>query len=86
MSTKTHSTTPSALLTSRFLLNRDEHRVGRGQAIDRCSVLNFPWHVRCSMVAMTVAIQLETSQTFDDGFFFQRLTLIDICCGPPIAA
>jgi hypothetical protein len=38
------------------------------------------------MVAMTVAIQLETSQTFDDGFFFQRLTLIDICCGPPIAA
>jgi len=23
------------------------------------------------------------SQEFDDHRFFQRLTLIDICCGPP---
>lgn len=25
----------------------------------------------------------KASQKFDDSHFFQRLTLIDICCGPP---
>jgi hypothetical protein len=25
----------------------------------------------------------RSSQKFDDSHFFQRLTLIDICCGPP---
>ncbi len=35
---------------------------------------------------MAIAFKLEASQTFDDSFFFQRLTLIDICCGPPSAA
>ena len=32
---------------------------------------------------VAVANQIETSQKFDDSCFFQRLTLIDICCGPP---
>jgi hypothetical protein len=39
------------------------------------------WHVRCSTDNMTIA--LNTSRQFDDSHFFQRLTLIDICCGPP---
>jgi hypothetical protein len=32
---------------------------------------------------MTIAAPLQISQQFDDSRFFQRLTLIDICCGPP---
>jgi hypothetical protein len=33
--------------------------------------------------SMTIALQDSCSQDFDDSHFFQRLTLIDICCGPP---
>jgi len=33
---------------------------------------------------MAIFVKTKTSQTFDDSHFFQRLTLIDICCGPPI--
>jgi len=32
-----------------------------------------------------MAITTHLSQEFDDTCFFQRLTLIDICCGPPSA-
>lgn len=32
---------------------------------------------------MAIFDKNKTSQTFDDSRFFQRLTLIDICCGPP---
>jgi hypothetical protein len=32
---------------------------------------------------MTIVTRTRTSQPFDDSHFFQRLTLIDICCGPP---
>jgi hypothetical protein len=34
------------------------------------------------MVVETINLR---SQEFDDSCFFQRLTLIDICCGPPVA-
>jgi hypothetical protein len=33
---------------------------------------------------MTIALHDSCSQDFDDSHFFQRLTLIDICCGPPM--
>jgi len=33
---------------------------------------------------MTIAQCMQISQAFDDSHFFQRLTLIDICCGPPV--
>jgi hypothetical protein len=32
---------------------------------------------------MIIEVIYTASQEFDDSFFFQRLTLIDICCGPP---
>jgi hypothetical protein len=32
---------------------------------------------------MTIDLKFSYSQDFDDSLFFQRLTLIDICCGPP---
>jgi hypothetical protein len=35
---------------------------------------------------MVIAPTTLCSQDFDDSFFFQRLTLIDICCGPPVLA
>jgi hypothetical protein len=44
------------------------------------------WHVQCWRVGMAVFIKTKSSQKFDDSHFFQRLTLIDICCGPPIQA
>jgi hypothetical protein len=44
------------------------------------------WHVRCLRVGMAVFIKTKSSQKFDDSHFFQRLTLIDICCGPPVQA
>jgi len=34
--------------------------------------------------SMAIFVKTKASQTFDDSHFFQRLTLIDICCGPPI--
>jgi hypothetical protein len=34
---------------------------------------------------MTIVVNHPISQDFDDSRFFQRLTLIDICCGPPDA-
>jgi hypothetical protein len=42
------------------------------------------WHVQCLRVGMAILAPTRTSQKFDDSHFFQRLTLIDICCGPPI--
>lgn len=39
--------------------------------------------MRCLKPCMAIVSLIETSQTFDDSSFFQRLTLIDICCGPP---
>jgi len=42
------------------------------------------WHVRCLRNGMAIFDPNKTSQKFDDSHFFQRLTLIDICCGPPI--
>jgi hypothetical protein len=42
------------------------------------------WHVQCLKDGMAIFIKNKSSQTFDDSHFFQRLTLIDICCGPPI--
>jgi hypothetical protein len=33
---------------------------------------------------MAIFVKNKSSQKFDDSHFFQRLTLIDICCGPPI--
>lgn len=42
------------------------------------------WHVHCLIGGMAVFIESKASQTFDDSRFFQRLTLIDICCGPPL--
>ena len=45
-----------------------------------------PWHVRClEDTLMTIVALNSFSQEFDDSRFFQRLTLIDICCGPPRA-
>jgi hypothetical protein len=44
------------------------------------------WHVQCLSVGMAIFVKNKSSQTFDDSHFFQRLTLIDICCGPPIQA
>jgi hypothetical protein len=44
------------------------------------------WHVRCLKTVMAIFVESKTSQTFDDSHFFQRLTLIDICCGPPVQA
>jgi len=32
---------------------------------------------------MTIAYSNFTLKSYDDSFYFQRLTLIDICCGPP---
>jgi hypothetical protein len=32
---------------------------------------------------MIIEVAYFDSQEFDDSHFFQRLTLIDICCGPP---
>lgn len=32
---------------------------------------------------MIIEVTYSDSQEFDDSHFFQRLTLIDICCGPP---
>jgi hypothetical protein len=32
---------------------------------------------------MIIEVTYFDSQEFDDSHFFQRLTLIDICCGPP---
>jgi len=32
---------------------------------------------------MIIEVTFFDSQEFDDSHFFQRLTLIDICCGPP---
>jgi hypothetical protein len=32
---------------------------------------------------MNIVAQNRISQDFDDGLFFQRLTLSDVCCGPP---
>jgi hypothetical protein len=32
---------------------------------------------------MTIVRNHSFAEDFDDSFFFQRLTLIDICCGPP---
>jgi hypothetical protein len=34
--------------------------------------------------SMTIVLHDSCSQDFDDRHFFQRLTLIDICCGPPM--
>ncbi len=42
------------------------------------------WHVQCLKNGMAIFAPTRTSQKFDDSQFFQRLTLIDICCGPPI--
>jgi hypothetical protein len=42
------------------------------------------WHVQCLSSGMAIFETNKTSQKFDDSHFFQRLTLIDICCGPPI--
>jgi hypothetical protein len=33
--------------------------------------------------AMTKLSINRSSQEYDDGCFFRRQTLIDICCGPP---
>lgn len=35
--------------------------------------------------SMTTVATTFCFQAFDDSFYFQRLTLIDICCGPPVA-
>jgi len=44
------------------------------------------WHVGClSREGMIIDYIYSCSQEFDDSCFFQRLTLIDICCGPPVA-
>ena len=33
---------------------------------------------------MTIVDTNFCFRAFDDSFYFQRLTLIDICCGPPV--
>ena len=32
---------------------------------------------------MTIVHTNFSLKSYDDSFYFQRLTLIDICCGPP---
>jgi hypothetical protein len=36
-------------------------------------------------IIMTIVDSKFCFRSFDDSFYFQRLTLIDICCGPPVA-
>jgi hypothetical protein len=56
--------------------------VARRLLVDHLNV-EPPWHVQCSNARMTSVQRHAASQPFDDSHFFQRLTLIDICCGPP---
>lgn len=35
---------------------------------------------------MTIVATNFSFKAFDDSFYFQRLTLIDICCGPPVSS
>jgi len=34
---------------------------------------------------MIIIVPHRVSQDYDDARFFKRMTLIDICCGPPMA-
>lgn len=58
-----------------LLHSNDFQKVRRRRTAKTCGITS----------AFTPSMWLGTigSQEFDDSCFFQRLTLIDICCGPP---
>jgi hypothetical protein len=77
---------------ARWKTPADTHICCRGlnlvaqQLLQLCRLANGGMFGAKSEKGMAINSTYRCSQEFDDSFFFQRLTLIDICCGPPALA